>query len=93
MVKPHGLFDKNLNAKQFKRTEKTITTSAYGQANLGMSSISNIIISVQTTSHIASLIVEDGAAYNYWVMVRKSDAAGTPVANTSLRLSIIYYTV
>ena len=93
MVKPHGLFDKNLNAKQLKVIERTITTNAYGQASLGISSVNNVIVAVQTTNHIVSLMVENSAAFNYWVMVRKSDAAGTPLTNTSLKLSITYYTL
>lgn len=82
-----------LNAKQLKVIERTITTNAYGQASLGISSVNNVIVAVQTTNHIVSLMVENSAAFNYWVMVRKSDAAGTPLTNTSLKLSITYYSL
>jgi len=68
----------NLNAKQLKVIERTITTNAYGQTSLGISSVNNVIVAVQTTNHIVNLMVENSAAFNYWVMVRKSDAAGTP---------------
>ena len=93
MVKPHGLFNKNLNAKQLKVIERTITTNAYGQASLGISSVNNVIVAVQTTNHIVSIMVENTTVYNYWVMIRQSNSAGTPVTNTSLKLSIVYYTL
>ena len=80
----------SLNAKQYKViSNRMINLSAYGQASLGISSIANIVISVQTIEYVVELLVENSSVYNYWVRVKRKD--GSLVTNTSIKVSIVYF--
>lgn len=79
-----------INAKQYKViSNRMINLSAYGQASLGISSIANIVISVQTIEYVVELLVENSSVYNYWVRVKRQD--GSLVTNTSIKVSIVYF--
>ena len=80
-----------LNAKQPTIiSNRQVTLSAYGQANLGISATTNVIVSAVTTDYLVHLMVENSASYNYWVYVTKTD--GTVVKNATIKLSIMYFT-
>lgn len=68
----------------------TVTLSAYGQASLGMASSAYVIASAISSNRTVQLMTEAVSPYNYWVIVR--DASGNLVTNTSISVTLLYYT-
>lgn len=69
---------------------KSVNLSSYGQADLGISSSTNVIIATFSSNLIVQLIPAENSPYNYWVDVKNS--AGNHVTNTTVIITVLYFT-